>query len=194
MKIAGIDYGSKLAGTTVIAYPGASEIHFAASQKKQDADRFITEWVAEHQPDVIFIDAPLSLPGVYQQLEGFSDYFYREADRELKAMSPMFLGGLTARAMRLAEQLKAFDRTLLEVYPGHLARTLDLPALSYKKEKSYIPIVTNFLQARFPSLTIVDQLPDWHHVDALLALISGLRFLEDIHLIFGQKAEGQIIV
>ena len=107
MKHIGIDYGSKMAGTTVIAYLKSGKLHFAQSQKKKDADLFVENWVAQHQPRAIFLDAPLSLPGVYTEPEAYDDYFYRAGDRLLRAMSPMFLGGLTARAMRLSRRLKA---------------------------------------------------------------------------------------
>ena len=105
--IFGVDYGSKMAGTTVVAVARERQIDLLQSGRKQDADAWLLETAVAQQPDHIFLDAPLSLPGVYRHLPGRSDYFYREADRELQAMSPMFLGGLTARAMQLHERLRA---------------------------------------------------------------------------------------
>ena len=104
--IIGVDYGSKLAGTTVIAYNMGDGIRLERSKKNQDADQMIIDFVAEYNPQVIGIDAPLSLPGVYTGLVGFEDYHYRACDKALKAMSPMFLGGLTARAMNSGHQLR----------------------------------------------------------------------------------------
>jgi uncharacterized protein len=43
------------------------------------------------QPARIFMDAPLSLPQVFFGPSG-NEFFYRRCGRELKAMSPMFLG------------------------------------------------------------------------------------------------------
>lgn len=87
----GIDYGSKLAGTTAICYQEGDALTIIQSEKKQDADRFINDTVESLKPEQIFIDAPLSLPAAY--FGNGDDYFYRDCDRQLKAMSPMFLGG-----------------------------------------------------------------------------------------------------
>lgn len=191
---AGIDYGSKMAGTTVIAYPVNGSIQFTASQKKKSADQFILSWVAECRPKQIFIDAPLSLPGVYRKMEGYEDYFYRQADRSLNAMSPMFLGGLTARAMQLAKQLEACTCKVHEVYPGHLAKILELSRFQYKKDRAQIPVITALLLKHLPFHCAATTLPDWHHVDALLALLSAYRFQQGNHNTFGNKPEGIIIV
>lgn len=205
IKIAGIDYGSKYAGTTVIAYFNENkEFEFAASSKKEDADRFILEWAKHHQPDLIFLDAPLSLPGIYQNLAGCDDYFYRAADRALQAMSPMFLGGLTARAIKLKADLQIIGIDTLEVYPGHLAKILNLDKTLYKKEKNHIDTLLSEVNVHFS--IIMPQLHPailnsptkytitWHHFDAALALLSGLRYLHQQHLTFGDGKEGLIII
>ncbi|MEM6380094.1 MAG: DUF429 domain-containing protein, partial [Bacteroidota bacterium] len=131
----GIDYGSKMAGTTVIAFARADgKIEFYQSEKKKDADKMIETWLMEHSIKLVFIDAPLSLPKVYQKPTASGNYFYRKADAELRAMSPMFLGGLTARAMRLKAVLSEEACQLFEVYPGQLAKHLELPKEKYKKD------------------------------------------------------------
>ena len=88
----GIDYGSKVAGTTAICrLTESGQFEFSCSTKGRDADLWIKKAIEEFLPESIYIDAPLSLPGAYYGKE--SNYFYRQADRELRAMSPMFLGG-----------------------------------------------------------------------------------------------------
>lgn len=201
-KIAGIDYGSKLAGTTVIAFVNPKNgIEFAASSKNKDADSFILEWAKTYQPESIFLDAPLSLPGVYQHLAGFNDYFFRVADKAVHAMSPLFLGGLTARAMQLQANLEKVNVKIVEVYPAYLAKILALNNLYYKKEKAHMPTLLTQLSQSFDrafaeslSLQVASSLPSWHHFDALLALLSGMRYLTQQHLTFGEAAEGLIIV
>ena len=116
--LVGIDYGSKLAGTTVLAYTEGEEIKILQSQKKQDADQFILNFLKISSPELVGIDAPLSLPGAFRALN--NEFFYREADKELNAMSPMFLGGLTARAMKLSASIPI---RMVEVYLGALARS-----------------------------------------------------------------------
>ncbi len=203
MNIAGIDYGSKLAGTTVIAHLENGKIQFFSSKKNQDADRFILEWTKKYQPDQVFIDAPLSLPGVYTNNSERDNYFYRKADLETKAMSPMFLGGLTARAMQLKTRLLEQNIEVIEIYPSYLADVLQLDRNLYKKQTEHIPSVVSSLSkslglllssSQSPPVSLFSNLPDWHHVDALLALISGIRYVKNQHLIFGEPQEGQIIV
>lgn len=194
-NIVGIDYGSKLAGTTVIAGLTEGKIQLDSSEKKKDADAFILEWVEKSKPQFIFIDAPLSLPGVYTQLPNCQNYFYRKGDSELGAMSPMFLGGLTARAMKLKKQLEAENIKVLEVYPGQMAKKLFLKEIGYKKQLNYLPAV---LEKLLPLLEEFDweaqSVNSWHHLDALLALLSGIRYMKNIHNVFGDKEEGVIIV
>lgn len=192
---AGIDYGSKMAGTTVIAAPNEQrKIQFFQSEKKKDADRFIMEWVGGQEiPPPLFLDAPLSLPIVYRNSDGGSDYFYREADKAVKAMSPMFLGGLTARAMKLSHHLSTLGCTVYEVYPGHLARTWELNAHGYKKQKDYLPAVLEAIQPHLP-LPLAQTPENWHQIDALLAFLSGYRFFQNTHQTFGSVTEGCIFV
>lgn len=188
--IIGIDYGSKLAGTTVIARAENGSIQFAQSQKKKDADHFILDQLASTAPTTIFLDAPLSLPGAY--FGRGTDYFYRSADRALKAMSPMFLGGLTARAMRLKKELTDRGHQVIEAYPGGLARQIGLPKDQYKKQKTFLPVIIDLITTQIPIKFVKTDLITWHHVDALLACWTGWRYHEGIAQSFGEEEEGEI--
>jgi len=190
----GIDYGSKLAGTTVIAHDAQGVIRLFGSRKKQDADRFLLDWLQQMEGEDIYIDAPLSLPQVYRYPERGGDFFYRQADREVSAMSPMFLGGLTARAMRLHRQLTARGHAVWEVYPARLAAELDLKALSYKKSLNHLPEVLWALQDQLPRPVEREAVTSWHHIDALLAWLSGWRRRRGASLQFGDPDEGVILV
>lgn len=194
MTWVGVDYGSKLAGTSVLAFAKNGTVHFRQTRKKEDADQALHRWIEEEKPQQVFMDAPLSLPAVYRNDQHGDDYFYRQADRALKAMSPMFLGGLTARAMRLVAGLKEnLQIDFHETYPGYLAKLLELPKDQYKKEKKYLPILTDALCRQYP--LELNQIPEnWHQFDALLAYISGLRFQSGVHQTFGDLEEGQIVI
>ena len=193
--IAGIDYGSKLAGTTVIAILLEDQtIELIQSKKKQDADAFVLEQCQKYPIKQVFLDAPLSLPGVYTDSNTYDDYFYRKGDKLLKAMSPMFLGGLTARAMKLKAQLISQQIEVIEIYPAQLARLLDLTNLNYKKEKEAIPAVLEKIVEAFSFHSTFPNCQNWHQVDALLALHSGWRYLNRQHEVYGDMAEGAIVV
>lgn len=170
------------------------EIVFHQVSKKQDADDWLLKQFRGCQPKLIFIDAPLSLPKVYSDRNG-EDYFYRDADRALSAMSPMFLGGLTARAMRLAAILQQAPVEIKETYPGYLAKKiLQLDHERYKKDESYlIEATASIIQAQFPFK--VPQAPqNWHQFDAFLAFYSAWRYTNGQSVVFGTVEEGVITV
>ncbi|CAA9230137.1 MAG: hypothetical protein AVDCRST_MAG56-874 [uncultured Cytophagales bacterium] len=199
MRLCGVDYGSKLAGTTVVCTLDVSTggVHFGGSAAKADADAFLLDCLRQSQPALIFLDAPLSLPGVYRGLPGCADYFYREADRQLAAMSPMFLGGLMARAMQLKATLERNGLVVYETYPAAQARRLHLHPEGYKKEPAAIGPVLGHIQRQHSTLfshTLITGAASWHHVDALLALLAAVRFTRGEHLVYGSAVEGEIIV
>ena len=190
---AGIDYGSKLAGTTCICFESPSgQVEFLSSVKGQDADSMILGFCASHQPHYLFLDAPLSLPAVYAQgLNGGQDYFYRACDKELKAMSPMFLGGLTARAMKLAADMGSKQIEVFETYPKWQAQRLGLQSMGYKGELSCIDQCLEAILKSHP-LPLSRPPATWHEFDALLALLAAYRYTQDEHLTVGDPKEGLI--
>jgi shikimate kinase/predicted nuclease with RNAse H fold len=195
-SFAGIDYGSKLAGTTAIAFyaPQTGQIEFLQSTKGQDADEFLLAHFSTNPWTAAFLDAPLSLPGVYGNPGKGGDYFLREADRQAKAMSPMFLGGLTARAMRIKALLEQMQIKTIEVYPGKLARLFGLHLQNYKKKEGSPIQLAKQVQEAVPCPVDWNGLTNWHAFDALLAYTTGWRYMQGHHQVFGDPEEGQIII
>jgi len=145
--IVGIDYGNKYAGTTVICYNSRHEIKFVQSSKNADADSFLLNELTYLNPDLIMIDAPLSLPGVYWLSSEYKDHFFRSCDRELRAMSPMFLGGLTARAISLIKKMNGTE--VLETYHGNsLISCIFLRQNTNIQSKTWDHLQVNFKQYR----------------------------------------------
>jgi len=179
----GIDFGSRLAGTTAVCYESNGQLEILQSQKNQDADTFITELLKTMGPKHVFIDAPLSLPGAYSGQS--DDFFYRNADRVLKAMSPMFLGGLTARAMKLKSRFP--DILFMETYPRQLVRLLTLHETYRKDNHLFLEQMRLLLPFNLPR-----KKPNWHATDAVLAWYSGWRYLNQQFEIYGNKEEGFI--
>ena len=187
----GIDYGSKLAGTTAICFCENACLYVNQSMKDEDADKFVKYWTKLKKPELIFIDAPLSLPGVYSG-EG-TDYFYRQCDLEVKGMSPMFIGGLTARAMKLRNDLKHNDCKLIECYPRQLVNVLfKKNSLIYKK-KGRINDFFKILDKKLP-FPVKDKIISWHMIDAALAWLIGHRYINNQALKYGDEKEGLIYV
>ncbi len=186
MTWAGIDYGTKLAGTTAICFQENGVLKVLQSRKKQNADAFIKEIVLQKNPDFIFIDAPLSLPIAYQS-KG-DDFFYRAADRELRAMSPMFLGGLTARAMQLAFWCKNMNINIHETYPAHTSHLLFGEKVKAGMRQTLLKTWLDKNEIAFETSCLSNP----HAVDSTLAWVSGKRFTNGQAIITGNPSEGLI--
>ncbi|MGB0178225.1 MAG: hypothetical protein ACPF9D_13745, partial [Owenweeksia sp.] len=152
---------------------------------------------ADHfKPSHIFIDAPLSLPGVYSDHKQFKNYHFRQADIELHAMSPMFLGGLAARAMELKAQLEERGIEVMETYPRVLATRFKLKARGYKGSRINLKDCKRMVLKRFGDNIEIDaeDITTWHHLDALLALISAVNHTDGNSEVYGNRKEGLIYI
>jgi uncharacterized protein len=185
-RFIGVDFGAKLAGTTAVCFEKNSQLHLLQSTKKQDADAWLHQIILEQNPSAVYMDAPLSLPGVYHG-KG-EDFHYRACDRAVGAMSPMFLGGLTARAMKLCAAFS--DIPFFEIYPAQQIRLHYPTDIHYKKNLAEF---LNMLSRDLPK-PFGKQPENWHQLDAALAWISGWRHQRGEALKFGEENEGLIWV
>lgn len=194
-QFVGVDYGSKLAGTTAAAFETEGQLKIKQSQRGQSADEWLWQLVSSLQPKVVYIDAPLTLPKVYAQgvYSSDSEYFYRACDREVQAMSPMFIGGLTARAIQLRARLSEAGIAVLETYPSQLAKLLLNHLAEYKKSLTALPLFTDALQGFLP-VPLHQPPANWHQFDSLLAWYSGYRHSQGQSILYGDAKEGRIIV
>ncbi|MCC9167282.1 hypothetical protein [Pontibacter harenae] len=191
----GIDYGSKTAGTTAIAHLSEEKLYVEQSSKGADADLWVLQQITKYNSKLIFIDAPLTLPKAYFQEPALpeSNFFYRVCDIEVGAMSPMFIGGLTARAIKLRTELATKGIGMLEAYPAALNKLLFAELTGYKKSLAALPLYVEALHGLLPyNLTTIPQ--NWHQFDALLAWYSGFRHMQGISILYGDSREGRIIV
>lgn len=182
----GIDFGGKLNGTTVICYLKNRRLTFLQSTKKTDASEMIKDFVHEYRPGMVFIDVPLSLPGVYRGLKGCSDYMYRQSDRELDAMSPMFLGGFTARGIELKDYLESLGIQVFETYPADIKKICGI-AKDTPLEESYS------LFSQYIKLPPSDTPANNHQLDALACWTGGAAYLKNKHRFAGNPKEGLIL-
>jgi predicted nuclease with RNAse H fold len=193
-RIVGIGYGCKFGGTTVICYNIFHEVKFILSSKNSDADAFILNEIIHIDPDIVFINAPLSLPGVYKHINGCMDYFFRKCDSEMQASSPMFAGGLTARAIGLKKQLNNFGFQVFETYPRKMLEVLSLPVSIYKQEIADLDSMLDIFMKKVCIALNKRLITTWHHFDSLLAFFSGLRYITEQSKVFGKAEEGLVYV
>lgn len=97
-------------------------------------DAAILAAVRKAKPDLVLIDAPLSLPRGRRTIEDRGGPHFRECDRELRRLGvrffPLTLGPmrmLTSRGMRLAARLARLGIRTREGYPGGAQDLLGLP-------------------------------------------------------------------
>jgi predicted nuclease with RNAse H fold len=185
----GIDLGARFAGTTVLCMRERGLFTFERINKGEDVDSWLTQRVTELHPEAIYMDAPLSLPGAY--FGRGDDHFFRAADRLAGGMSPMFLGGLTARAIRLAAQWRACGIDVHEVYPAALIR-LEWSYLKIQGGRAIPPHKLRLMAGMFalpPPAT-----RDRHEADAWLCWLSGHRHRSGRSKTIGDEQEGVILV
>jgi predicted nuclease with RNAse H fold len=191
--IAGVDYGAKLSGNTAVAILKKGKVELFKTKVKENADDFIVEVLTKHQVKMVFIDAPLSLPRSYQGIkeETVPEFFYRQCDKETGAMSPLFLGGLTARAIALKYCLNRKEIEVYETYPSYLCRLLNIERV--KTADGVFEMfhrIKNELNGLFGNI----EPQTIHEIDALLALYSAIRFCQQQHVVLGDASEGEILV
>jgi predicted nuclease with RNAse H fold len=190
--LAGIDFGAKLAGTTAITSIQHSKFIIQQCKKGKDADAWLLEEIRKLKTMTVFIDAPLSLPAAYMDTRS-NEFFYRDADKRLNAMSPMFLGGLTARAMKLKRTLNAQNISVIETYPAALVRELLPNTRFYKNElDKFRKELHNKLKVH--GLPRVPRFSTFHEADSMLAWISGYRHLTHQSRQYGTTEEGLIFI
>lgn len=185
----GIDYGAKLSGNTVVCLEQNKKLQFIQCEKKKDADQFLARVFNDLSIKQIFFDAPLSLPAAYF---GKGDNFhYRLCDQETSAMSPMFLGGLTARAMKLKSEFSELE--FHETYPSYFVKKLLNSPSSYDKKSKNLSDFTDLLSKTFN--VKFDKAPEnWHQIDAAICWISGKRYNNQEQMTVGRASEGVIVI
>lgn len=192
-QILGIDLGNKASGNTALCFLNQNKLQYIQPKKKEDELNIILKIIEKHNIHLVCIDAPLTLPAVYYQTPEFNDYMYRQCDKLCKAMSPMFVGAFTARAIQLKNMLEHKKLQVIEVYPKKLIEILKLTAYYPKKKEKNVPyeLIQNLKNEIPYNFAKPETL---HQLDALLCWQSGFRYLNNQHIAFGHKKEGIIIV
>ncbi len=184
----GVDFGARSSGNTAVCVHEGGLFHFHRSTKGADGDAWLQEVIDTLRPEAIYIDAPLSLPGAYSGRG--EDHFFRAADRQAGGMSPMFLGGLTARAMAFAARWRKTGITVHEAYPSALIRHA-WEGLKIKPgaaiRPSQLRIMAGMVLMPPPEPT------DRHEADAWLCWVIGHRHRTGQAQVFGVPGEGLIL-
>lgn len=165
-----------------------------------EADTFLTYTdaeilgkIMELKPDVVAIDAPLSLPPGRKSLEERTSVHLRECDRELLKRGirffPVTLGPmrkLTMRGINLKRILEAESFVVIEAYPGGAQDVLGIP----RKQKGLMKLKEGLEALGIKGLK--SQMSD-HELDAVTCSYVGKLFLEKEAVIYGAPGEGIVM-
>lgn len=134
--------------------------------------------IEKTNPQVVAIDAPLSLPEGRKSIEERTNIHLRECDKELLRRRirffPVTLGPmrkLTSRGIELRKILERKHFKVIEVYPGGAQDILGIP----RKQKGLKSLRNGLKKLKIEGLA--DRMSD-HELDAVTCAYVGKLFLE----------------
>ncbi len=148
-------------------------------------DEEIIRKITESKPEVVAVDAPLSLPAGRKSIEERTNVHLRECDKELQRRGikffPITLGPmrrLTTRGIRLKKILEEKHFKVIEVYPGGAQDVLKIP----RKQEGLEELKSGLEKLKITGLT--DRMND-HELDAVTCAYVGKLFLEGKAVAYG---------
>jgi len=189
MKVIGIDLaGSEKRPTGVCLMNEKLEVLV----KTLFLDEEIVDYVNKLRPELVAIDAPLSIPKGRKTIDDRSGPHLRKCDEELLRMGikffPITLGPmrkLTKRGLMLKNKLKNFH--VIEVYPGASQDILGIP----RKSKGLDKLRNGLKKVGIKGIKGDE---NDHELDAITAAYTGLLYLEGKCVVLGDEEEGVLIV
>lgn len=156
-------------------------------------DTEILNVIQRCRPDVVAIDAPLSLPRGRKSIEEKTPTHLRECDKELLKRRirffPVTLGPmrkLTTRGIALRETLQAQRFKVIEVYPGGAQDILHIP----RKQQGLAPLKDGLEKLGIKGLT--EDLSD-HELDAVTCAYVGRLYLDGKACTYGTTEQAIIM-
>jgi predicted nuclease with RNAse H fold len=157
-------------------------------------DEEILDWVRKEKPDLIAIDAPLTLPPGRESIDERNGSHFRPCDMELRRRKipffPITLGPmrvLTKRGIKLRKILEGEGFRVVEIYPGGAQDVWNIPRARHNRSG---------LREGLRKLGIKGlkkQCTD-HELDAASGALVGSLFLEEEAEVYGDFESGAIIM
>jgi predicted nuclease with RNAse H fold len=158
------------------------------------ADAEILAAVEDARPDLVAVDAPLSLPPGRSSIHERNDSHYRLCDLELRRRKipffPITLGpmrGLTERGMRLRAELEKRGIRTVEMYPGGAQDVWHIPRAGRDREGLRRGLVRLGLKGLRRDCSS-------HELDAATGALVGRLFLQGRAEIYGDFESGAIVM
>jgi len=156
-------------------------------------DEAILKEIEENKPEVVAIDAPLSLPAGRESVDQKTNVRLRECDKELLrrrikffpvTLSPM--RKLTNRGIKLRKTLENDSFKVIEVYPGGAQDILRIP----RKQQGLESLKAGLDKLEIDGLK--DQMSD-HELDAVTCALVGKLWLEGKAVIYGTTEQAIVM-
>ena len=158
------------------------------------SDEEILQVAQDENPDLIAIDAPLSLPPGRKSIEDRNDVHLRACDQELRRRKipffPITLGPmrmLTERGIRLRQALEKMNFRVAEIYPGGAQDIWEIP----RAKRDLIGLRSGLWQLGIRGLR--QDITD-HELDAASGALVGRLFLQDKATVYGRLSTCAIIM
>lgn len=168
--------------------------HLTTSVLGDDAS--IEAAVGAAHPDLVVIDAPLSLPRGRRTIEDRSGPHFRECDRALRRLGvrffPVTLGPmrmLTERGMRLRARFEALGLRVLEGYPGGAQDLLGIP-----RKRAGVRALQTELRRRGLGGDLLERSLTHDELDAVTLALVGHEYLRGRGMLVGDPAEGLMLL
>jgi hypothetical protein len=159
-------------------------------------DEEIIEEVKKVKPEIISIDAPLSLPKGRKCLEDRKGPHLRECDKALAKMGikffPLTLGPmrkLTERGMKLKKTFNKMGYEVIESFPGAMQDILKIPRKKRGLEKLRKGLIKIGIKGDVEKKEITHD-----ELDAICCALVGKLYLQNNFLSIGNPKEGLIIL
>jgi predicted nuclease with RNAse H fold len=156
-------------------------------------DEEVLRRIVESRPEIVAIDAPLSLPAGRGSIEQRSNVHLRECDRELIRRGirffPITLGPmrkLTSRGMNLRRMLENRHFRVVEVYPGGAQDILGIP----RKQRGLRRLRAGLERVGVRGLN--DRMTD-HELDAVTCALVGRLLLEGKTVTYGTSEQAIVM-
>jgi len=156
-------------------------------------DEEILKRIEESRPEIVAIDAPLSLPAGRESIEQRTNVHLRECDKELLRRGirffPITLGPmrkLTTRGIKLRHTLEKRHFRVIEVYPGGTQDILRIP----RKQRGLKKLREGLEKVGIRGLN--NRMSD-HELDAATCAFVGKLFLEGKSVTYGTSEQGIVM-
>jgi predicted nuclease with RNAse H fold len=180
LDLAGVE--DRPSGVCILKYPKA-ETSLAYSNEE------VLKLIEEAQPEIVAIDAPLSLPPGRKTINQKTKVHLRECDKELLRRGikffPITLGPmrkLTNRGLYLRVILEGKGLRVIEVYPGGAQDILRIP----RKQRGLEKLLEGLKKVGIRELN--SEMSD-HELDAVTCALVGKLHLEGKSVTYGSSEQ-----